>query len=64
MVQIWPILYSSQPIRLQIFFRVSDKCKYSSKLNPYPKFLIPETIKSLQISKKVITKEGCGENMQ
>ena len=28
-VQIRPILYSSLPIRLKIFFRVSDKCIYT-----------------------------------
>ena len=37
---------------------------FEIKAGSYPKFLIPETIKSLQTSKKVITKEGCGENMQ
>ena len=29
-LQIRPILYSSQPIRLQIFFRVSDNTSFSS----------------------------------
>ena len=31
------ISYSSQPIRLQIFFQVSDKSKYLIKYYPYSK---------------------------
>ena len=37
-VQIRPILYSSQPIRLQVFFRVGDKYIYIDERLKQPKF--------------------------